>query len=165
MNNDWYRRLDSLKPPNFNKNQVWTSFDCWSKIFRFDPSDHIHSDQIWNFIYQLRKWPMRPPNPTGTVIVLKIVINIFLKIKFDGYQKTKIALNWMNLLENDNGSNLIFIHHFEYHIAKTIAFLKNIVRSTEFYFLSNPMNGYFTKFYSLLIPMGLYYSLNLFFLD
>ena len=30
----------------------------------------------------------------------------------------------MNLLENDNGSNLILIHHFEYHIAETIAFLK-----------------------------------------
>ena len=30
----------------------------------------------------------------------------------------------MNLLENDNGSNLIFIHYFEYHIAETIAFLK-----------------------------------------
>ena len=34
------------------------------------------------------------------------------------------SLNWMNLLENDNGSNLIFIHYFEYHIAETIAFLK-----------------------------------------
>ena len=64
----------------------------------------------------------------------------------------------MNLLENDNGSNLIFIHNFEYHIAKTIAFLK-ISKNDR-------MCGHFLKLqYSLLIPMGLYYSLNLFFLD
>ena len=70
----------------------------------------------------------------------------------------------MNLLENDNGSNLIFIHNFEYHIAKTIAFLK-IIKNDRMYVSHNLMCGHFLKLHSLLIPMGLYYSLNLFFLD
>ena len=69
----------------------------------------------------------------------------------------------MNLLENDNGSNLIFIHHFEYHIAETIAFLK--LKLEVAYPKTVEWVTPFPKKYSLLIPMGLYYSLNLFFLD